>query len=254
MSIWQDLNSDNQPAQGAHQAAHEWETRTALVEVGARMYQRGLIAGYDGNLSARLDSTRLLVTPSGVCKGELDPDWLVITDLAGRPLNSGEGERSPSSELALHLEIYQQRPDVQAIVHAHPPHAIALTLAGISLAGGILPEVVATLGHIPTTEYGTPSSEASAEVSRRLIRTHDALLLARHGAVTVGSDLWDAYFKLETVEHLAKIVATTWQLTGKISELPAAEIIHFSDNYWVKQQQAQGRSEICYGPGRCHSV
>ena len=243
MSIWSDLNATNQSFDPASQP------RRTLVEVGARMYQRGLITAYDGNLSARLDASRLLVTPSGVCKGELEAAALIVVDNEGKPFDPDAG--NPSSELALHLEIYQQRPDVQAIVHAHPQNAVALTLAGISLAGGILPEVVATLGHIPTTDYGTPSSVGSAEVSRRLIRSHDALLLARHGVVTVGKDLWDAYFKLETVEHLAKIVATTWQLAGKVPELPESEIHHFSDNYWVKQQQAAGHTEICYGPGRC---
>ncbi len=229
--------------------ALENDTRRILVEVGARMYLRGLITAYDGNLSARLDAEHLLVTPSGVCKGELDPLTLVLTDSLGQPLDSMAAK--PSSELALHLEIYRQRPDVRAIVHAHPQNAVALTLAHISLADGILPEVVATLGHIPTTDYGTPSSHASAEVSQRLIRSHDALLLARHGVVAVGKDLWDAYFKLETVEHLAKIVATTYQLIGKVPTLPPAEVRHFIDNYWVKKQQAEGRAEICYGPNCC---
>lgn len=253
MSIWADLNSENQYFISNDTKAilqSEGDLRRVLVEVGARMYQRGLITAYDGNLSVRLNPSRLLVTPSGVCKGELDPAALVVVDMQGAPLDSQTAQ--PSSELALHLEIYRQRPDVQAIVHAHPQNAVALTLAGISLAGGILPEVVATLGHIPTTQYGTPSSNGSAEVSTNLIRNHDALLLARHGAVAVGVDLWDAYFKLETVEHLAKIVVTTRQLAGKVPELPAEEIRHFSDNYWVKKQQAAGRAEICYGPGRCN--
>jgi len=238
MSTWADLS-----------LALENNTRLIMVEVGARMYQRGLITAYDGNLSARLDAEHLLVTPSGVCKGELDPITLVLTDKLGQPLNPAAPK--PSSELALHLEIYRQRPDVKAVVHAHPQNAVALTLAHISLADGILPEVVATLGHIPTTDYGTPSSHASAEVSRRLIRSHDALLLARHGVVAVGKDLWDAYFKLETVEHLSKIVAITYQMVGKVPILPPAEVRHFIDNYWVKKQQADGRAEICYGPGRC---
>jgi len=222
-----------------------------LVAVGRRMYERGLIASLDGNLSVRLDEAHLLVTPSGVCKGDLDPATLVVIDLEGRPVDPAAGK--PSSELAMHLEIYRQRPDVQAIVHAHPPTAVALTLAGISLAGGILPEVVATLGHIPTTEYGTPSSQRGAEVTRKIVRNNDALLLARHGAVAVGSDLWDAFYKMETIEHLAKIVLAARQAANgaAVPELPTEELIHFSDKYWVARQQAEGRAEICYGPGRC---
>ncbi len=227
------------------------ELRQTLCATGKRMYDRGLIASLDGNLSARINQEYLLVTPSGVCKGELVPEKLVIIDMEGRPTDPTMGQ--PSSELAMHLEIYQQRPDVQAIVHAHPPTAVALTLAGVSLAGGILPEVVATLGHIPTTEYGTPSSQRGAEVTRQIIRSHDALLLARHGAVAVGADLWDAFYKMETLEHLAKIVLTAKQAANglPVPELPAAEIVHFSDKYWVARQKAENRAEICYGPGRC---
>lgn len=250
MSIWSDLTPDNQSG-NAGATNNEVELRRVLVEVGARMYQKGYITAYDGNLSTRLGPNSLLVTPSGVCKGELDPSSLVVTDVGGKPLEANAAQ--PSSELALHLEIYRQRPDVRAIVHAHPQTTVALTLAGVSLAGGILPEVVATLGHIPTTDYGTPSSEGSANVSRNLIRTHDAILLSGHGTVTVGSDLWDAYFKLETVEHLAKIVATAIQLSGKLPQLAEKEIRHFSDNYWVPKQQAAGHTEICHGPGRCEA-
>lgn len=250
MSIWSDLTTENQ-GDSAGEIANEAELRRTVVEVGARMYQRGYITAYDGNLSVRIGEDKLLVTPSGVCKGELDAATLIVTDLAGKPLQLGAGQ--PSSELALHLEIYRQRPDVQAVVHAHPQTAVALTLAKVSLAGGILPEVVATLGHIPTTDYGTPSSVGSANVSRNLIRTHDAILLAGHGTVTVGNDLWDAYFKLETVEHLAKIVATALQLSSKMPQLPEAEIRHFSDKYWVPKQQAAKHAEICYGPGRCEA-
>src|SRR6202171_3131954 len=155
--------------------------RADIVEVGRRMYARGYTASNDGNISVRLDANRLLMTPKNVCKGFMTPDMMCITDLNGRKL---QGERDPSSEMLMHLEVYRQRPDAQAVVHAHPPTATGFAVAGIPLDRAVLAEVVATLGSIPIAEYGTPSTQELADAVRHFIKAHDGLLLANHGALT----------------------------------------------------------------------
>jgi len=198
----------------------ESEYRQQMVDTGQKMYQRGLVAATDGNISVRLDGERLLITPSGVCLGEMRPENQVVVDRQGRP---ADAEQRPSSELPMHLEVYRQRPDVGAVIHAHPPLATAFTVAGISLAQCVIPEVVLTMGTIPTTHYATPSTEKGREAVRELIRTHDALILDRHGTLTVGPDLTGAYHRLEKVEHAAQVTLAARQL-GNIRTLPPEEV------------------------------
>ena len=172
------------------------------------MYQKNFVAAGDGNLSARLDSNRLLVTPTGFSKGFLNAEQLLIVDLDGNKVGANYGaarELNPSSEIRLHLECYRQRADVRAVIHAHPPNAIACTLAGLSLAKCTLPEVVYDLGTVPTTPYATPSSPEGPAMIRELIPQYDAIMLDRHGSVTVGRDLWQAYMRLERLEHAAQV-------------------------------------------------
>jgi L-fuculose-phosphate aldolase len=142
------------------------------------------------------------MTPKGICKGFMTPDMMCITDLDGRKL---QGDRDPSSEMLMHLEVYRQRPDVQAVVHAHPPTATGFAVAGIPLDRAVLAEVLTTLGSIPIAEYATPSTKELPEAVRKYIKAHDGMLLANHGALTVGGDLFAAYYKMETIEHFAKI-------------------------------------------------
>ena len=176
--------------------------RSDIVEVGRRMYARGYTASNDGNISVRIGDDRLLMTPKSVCKGFMTPDMMCVTDLSGKKL---EGDRDPSSEMLMHLEVYRQRADVRAVVHAHPPTATGFAVAGIPLDRAVLAEVLTTLGSIPIAEYATPStSELPAAVSK-YIKVHDGMLLANHGALTVGADLFSAYYKMETIEHFAKI-------------------------------------------------
>src|SRR5262249_14669079 len=137
-----------------------------------------------------------------VCKGFMSAEMMCITDLNGRKL---EGDRDPSSEMLMHLEVYRQRPDVQAVVHAHPPTATGFAVAGIPLTRAVLAEVLTTLGSIPIAEYATPSTSELPQAVRRYVGAHDAMLLANHGALTVGADLFSAYYKMETIEHFAKI-------------------------------------------------
>jgi len=180
----------------------EGSLRADIVEVGRRMYARGYTASNDGNISVRLGSDRLLMTPKGVCKGFMSPDMMCITDLDGRKL---QGEREPSSEMLMHLEVYRQRPDVQAVVHAHPPTATGFAVAGIPLTRAVLAEVLTTLGSIPIAEYATPSTSELPMAVAKYIKAHDGMLLANHGALTVGADLLAAYYKMETIEHFARI-------------------------------------------------
>jgi len=144
----------------------------------------------------------LYFTPTGMCKGFLKPEDIVKTDLAGKKV---EGLRNPSSEALMHLEIYRLRPDVSAVVHAHPPHATGYAVAGMALDKALLPEVILTMGCIPLAEYSTPTTDEVARAIRDLIPEHDALLLSNHGAVTYGRDIESAYFKMETLEHFARI-------------------------------------------------
>jgi L-fuculose-phosphate aldolase len=183
--------------------------RADIVEVGRRMYARGYTASNDGNISARLGADRLLMTPKSVCKGFMTPDMMCITDLAGTKL---QGDRDPSTEMLMHLEVYRQRPDVRAVVHAHPPTATGFAVAGIPLDRAVLAEVLTTLGSSPIAGYATPSTSELPDAVRKYIKAHDGMLLANHGALTVGPDLFAAYFKMETIEHFAKISLVARQL------------------------------------------
>ncbi len=196
----------------------ENDLRQRIVEIGKLMRQKNFVAAGDGNISARLDRDRLLVTPSGFSKGFLDPEQLIVVDLQGEKTAPQFGkwrDLKPSSEIRLHLECYRQRADVRAVIHAHPPHAIACTLAGVSLAKCVLPEVVYDLGTIPTAPYATPTSAEGPLAVRELIAKYDALMLDRHGSVTVGADLWEAYMRLERVEHSAQVTLAAQQALGK---------------------------------------
>jgi L-fuculose-phosphate aldolase len=180
----------------------EEQIRADIVEAGRRLYARAYVASNDGNISARLDDTRLITTPKSVSKGFMTPDMMVVVDYDGKKI---AGDRDASSELPMHLEIYRNRPDVNAVVHAHPPIATGFAVAGIPLTRAVLAEVVTTLGSIPIAEYGTPSTAELPEAVRKYIKAHDGLLLANHGAVTCCRSVMTAYYKMETIEHFAKI-------------------------------------------------
>src|SRR3970040_121122 len=170
----------------------EEQLRSEIVEAGRRLYARGFVASNDGNISARLDETRLITTPKSVSKGFMTPDMMVIVDYDGKKLS---GNRDPSSELPMHIEIYRNRPDVNAVVHAHPPTATGFAVAGIPLTRAVLAEVVTTLGSIPIAEYGTPSTAELPAAVRKYIKAHDGLLLANHGAVTCCRTGTTAYYQ-----------------------------------------------------------
>ena len=203
----------------------ESSLRADIVEIGRRMYARGYTASNDGNISVRLGADRLLMTPKSVCKGFMTPDMMCITDLDGRKL---QGEREPSSEMLMHLEVYRQRPDVQAVVHAHPPTATGFAVAGIPLDRAVLAEVLTTLGSVPIAEYATPSTRELPEAVKKYIKAHDGMLLANHGALTVGGDVYSAYFKMETVEHFAKISLVA-RLLGRENLISREEVMRLQE-------------------------
>ena len=196
--------------------------RLAILECGQICYARHLMTSNDGNISVRLDETRVLITPAGLCKGRMDVEDLLVVDLNGNVLASAN-DRRPSSETPMHLEVYKQRPDVLAVIHAHPVFATALTVVGMDFPDDILPEVALTLGHVPVSAYATPSSHEDAEVIRPLIRDHDALLLRQHGSLTVGKNLDEALIHLERIEHVAEVFHHARQL-GNVARIPPEEL------------------------------
>lgn len=174
--------------------------------------ERGLIGGSEGNIGARLSADRLLVTPRGRSKGDLVPDDLIETDLEGRPVRGGQ----PSTELLMHLAIFQARPDVQAVVHAHPPTATGFATAGLSVNCDCVPELLATLGEVPLVPYGMSGTPELSAQMRPYLRDYDALLLANHGAVTMGTTLEQAHLRMESLEQAAKILFTARMLGGPV--------------------------------------
>ena len=190
----------------------ESDLREAICDAGRRMYARNLVAATDGNLSARMGEDRYLCTRSGLPLGDMHAADILIADGSGRKV---EGEGKVSSEFFTHLAAYKERPDISVVVHAHPPKAVALTLAGLSMEDYALPELVVALGAVPTADYATPGSHEGAEAIRVLIRDCDALLLDRHGALTVGDTVLDTYHKMEKIEHSAESLLAAY-LLGKV--------------------------------------
>ncbi len=191
-----------------------------VVRVCRRLYERGLIAGQDGNVSVRLAADRVLVTPAGASKGELRADELVEVDLDGAPRRAGG---SASSEVRMHLRIYRERADVGAVVHAHPPTATGFGVAGEDLMAPVLPEIVVGLGGVPLVPFVAPGGDALAEAVAAYAGRHDALLLANHGATTVGPTLAIAHQRMESLEHAACILLTA-RLLGRVTELTPGQL------------------------------
>lgn len=199
--------------------ATEHQLRQEIIKFSHLCYERHLLVAMDGNLSVMLPSGEILATKAGCHKGFLTDDDLVVVDRKGRKLR---GSGSPTSEMGMHLACYDERPDVRAVVHTHPPISIAFTIAGVSMARCVLPEVVLTLGTVPTVTYATTGTTDLANLVRQSIREHDAILMDRHGAVCVGRSLLEAFCRLETMEHTALITKTARDLGG-VRELPPEE-------------------------------
>jgi L-fuculose-phosphate aldolase len=198
----------------------EQQLREDVVRVGRFMFDKGWIAANDGNITIRLDDQRLLATPTGISKGLMQPEDLILCDLNGEKLC---GQRDCTSEVAMHLTIYQMRADVRSVVHAHPPVATGFAAAGRALDRALLPEVVISLGSIPLADYGLPGTPALTEGMLPYIPKYDAILMANHGAVAYGEDVFQAYHRMETVEHFARITLVA-ELLGGAKVLPRVEV------------------------------
>lgn len=198
----------------------EQEHKEHIVEIGRRLYERGLIVAGDGNVSVRV-SDGILTTPRSVCKGFLTPDMIVKMSPDGQ--TKIDGSHNASTELSMHLLIYQMRPDVNAVVHAHPPCGTGYAAAGYALDKALISEVILTLGCIPLAGYGTPSTDELTDAMRPFVKNHDALLMANHGAVAYGSTLESAFGRMETLEHFAKISLAA-KILGRQKEIGKEDV------------------------------
>jgi L-fuculose-phosphate aldolase len=215
----------------------EEQHRRDICVVGRWLYERGHIVAGEGNLSIRLDADRILTTPTCLNKGMMTPSDLVVMDMEGHHL---QGDRKISSEAGMHLLFYQMRPDVQAVCHAHPPTATGFAAAGQGLDQALLPEVVVCLGKVPLVRYATPGTSDLSAVLEPYVPHYDALLLANHGAVTCGPDLLTAFYRMEIVEHFAKIMLSA-RLAGQPQLLSTREV--------AKLMAARARYHVTPPPG-----
>lgn len=198
----------------------EYQIKQDIVEVGRRIYNLGFVASNDGNITVRISDNEVLTTPTGVSKGFMTPDMIIKVNMKGEVIS---GKLKPSSELKMHLDVYNQRSDVRSVVHAHPPTATGFAVAGIPLDRFVLPEIIISLGSIPIARYGTPSTDEIPLAVREYLQDHDAFLLANHGALTVGSDVFSAFYKMESMELFAKISLTARTL-GTERELDSEQV------------------------------
>jgi L-fuculose-phosphate aldolase len=213
----------------------ERELRQDLVDIGKLVFQKGWVAANDGNITVRMGDDRILCTPTGVCKGMMHVDDLIVCDMQG---NKVEGTKKQTSELAMHITVYGLRPDIRSVVHAHPPVATGYAAAGKALNLALLPEVIIGLGCVPLADYGLPGTSALTDGMLPYIPKYDALLMANHGAVCYGPDPYAAYFRMETVEHYARI-ALVAELLGGASVLPKTEVQKLFDartRYGIQQR------------------
>ncbi len=194
--------------------------RKALCEVGRLCYERGHVVGVDGNLSVRLADGTVLITPSGAMKGFLEPHHIAHIDMSGEVVDGGP---RASSEKAVHLIAYEKRADVRAVVHAHPPHAVAMSIAGFDLKAPFIPEVIVTIGGIPTAPFGTPGTAELARTIADVVVCSDTMVLANHGTLTLGANLLDAFKKLDMIEHTARILWLA-QCVGHIQPLAREQV------------------------------
>ena len=205
---------------------NERELRQQIVEIGRLVYEKGWVASNDGNISVRLDENRLLATPTRISKGMMHVDDLIIVDKCG---NKIEGNRECTSEIMMHCTIYNLRPDVHSVLHAHPPVATGFATAGRPLNLALLPEVVITLGHVPLADYGLPGTPALTEPMLPYIPKYNAIMMGNHGVVSYADDVYKAFFNMETVEHFARITFVAEMLGGP-KVLPKVEVDKLLDS------------------------
>lgn len=200
----------------------EKELRLLICDIGRNLFNKDFIAANDGNISARLSETEVLASPTGVSKGYLQPHMLVKVNLQGEILEAAEGYR-PSTEVKMHLRIYNELPEMNGVVHAHPPYATAFAIKGEPLDKMMMPESVIAMGDIPLAAYGTPSTEEIPDSLIPFLGKKTAVLLESHGALTWGKDVMSAYMNMERLEYTAKLTFITRMIKGE-RELPQNRI------------------------------
>lgn len=193
--------------------ANEFEIKKQICEIGRRIYDKGMVASNDGNISVRLNANEFLCTPTGVSKGFMTPDYICKVDKEGKVIQANKGYK-PSSEIKMHMRVYKERPDVNAVVHAHPLYATGFAIAGIALTQPIMPEAIISLGCVPIAEYGTPSTEEIPDAVEKYLQHFDAVLLANHGALSFSDTLLNAYHKMESLEFYAQLLFISKQIGG----------------------------------------
>lgn len=219
----------------------EWELKRLILDIGKRIWTRGYVAANDGNITIRIGDNEILTTPTGVSKGFMTPDMIIKMNMDGKVISQSPKFR-PSSEVKMHIEVYRQREDIKSVVHAHPPYCTSFAVAGIPLNKCVLPEAVLTLGAVPIAPYGTPSTMEIPDSIKPIIQNSDAVLLANHGALTLGTDLVNAYHRMETLEHSARIVYTAIQL-GNVNMIPGEEVKKLME--LREKMNIPGRVSIC---------
>lgn len=204
----------------------DFEAKKLICEIGRRVYNKNFVAANDGNISVKVGHNTIWTTPTGVSKGFMTPDMMVKMDLSGKVLS---GELKPSSEVKMHLRVYQENPDANAVVHAHPPVATSFAIAGISLEQPITPEAIVILGTVPVAPYATPGTQEVPDSIAPYCKDYNAVLLANHGALTWGSDLIQAYYRMESLEHYALMLMYTNNIIKKANELNCSQISDLID-------------------------
>ena len=204
----------------------DYEAKKQIIAIGKRKYDKGFVASNDGNISCRVGPNTIWTTPTGVSKGFMTPDMLVKMNFDGKVLM---GKLKPSSEVKMHLRVYNENPDVMAVTHAHPPVATSFAIAGISLDRAILPEAVVNLGSVPIAHYATPGSQDVPDSIAPYCNTHNAVLLANHGALSWGKDLTEAYHRLESLEYYATVLMYTGRIIGRANELSCSQVNELID-------------------------
>ena len=200
----------------------EYEIKKQICDIGKRIYDRGMVAANDGNISVKISDNEYLCTPTGVSKGFMTPEYICKVDKEGKIIHSN-GNFKPSSEIKMHMRVYAERPDVKSVVHAHPMYATGFAIAGIPLDQPIMPEAIIALGTVPIAPYGTPSTMEIPNAVSKFLQTYDAVLLENHGALTYADSLLAAYHKMESVEFYAQLLFISKQLGGP-KEIPEKEV------------------------------
>lgn len=239
----------------------EYEVKKQICEIGRRIYNKGMVAANDGNISVKISDNEFLCTPTGVSKGFMTPEYICKVDGEGKVIQANPGFK-PSSEIKMHMRVYKERPDVKSVVHAHPMYATSFAIAGIPLTQPIMPEAVIALGCVPIAEYGTPSTNEIPDAVSKYLQSFDAVLLENHGALTYSDSLLAAYMKMESVEFYAQLLFLSKQLGGpqELNDAQVQKLYEIRRQFGMKGKHpadvcmnAKNGLPSCHGCGNCAS-